>query len=82
MADPITGAGGPAGCGGGVKFVDPIFDAQVYSEKNPTNPQTSKTFFPDTIMGICYVFPTQDIIRLFYRQSKSLCPNKIRLLGL
>jgi hypothetical protein len=23
-----------------------------------------------------YVFPTQDIIPLFYRQSKSLCPKK------
>jgi hypothetical protein len=28
-------------------------------------------------LGICYVFPTQDIIPLFYRQSKSLCPKKL-----
>jgi hypothetical protein len=31
--------------------------------------QFNETFFPDTIMGICYVFPTQDIIPLFYRQK-------------
>jgi hypothetical protein len=37
---------------------------------------SSKTFFPDTILGICYVFLTQDIIPLFYRQSKSLCRQK------
>jgi hypothetical protein len=33
---------------------------------------SSKTFFPDTILGICYVFLTQDIIPLFYRQTEQI----------
>jgi hypothetical protein len=37
---------------------------------------SSKTFFTGTILAICYVFLTQDIIPLFYRQSKSLSLQK------
>jgi hypothetical protein len=37
---------------------------------------SSKTFFPVTILGICYVFPVIDIIPLFYRQTISLGTEK------
>jgi hypothetical protein len=38
-------------------------------------------FFPDTILGICYVFPVIHIIPLFYSHTISLWTKKIRLLG-
>jgi hypothetical protein len=37
---------------------------------------SSKTFFPDTILGICYVFPVIDIITLFYSHTISLWTEK------
>jgi hypothetical protein len=33
-----------------------------------------QNFFPDTILGICYVFPVIHIIPLLYSQLNSLCP--------
>jgi hypothetical protein len=38
--------------------------------KNRMN--SSKTFFPDPILGICYVFPVIHIIPLFHSQTISL----------
>jgi hypothetical protein len=47
---------------------------------NLKNRMFLQNFFPDSILGICYVFPVIHIIPLFHSQTISL-GTRIRLLG-
>jgi hypothetical protein len=43
---------------------------------NLKNIMLLQNFFPDTILGICFVFPVTHIIPLFYSQTNALGPEK------
>jgi hypothetical protein len=51
---------------------EPFSPAIYFSDNLKKRQCSSKTFYPDTILGMCYIFPAIHIIPLFYSQTISL----------